>query len=171
MRQSTLIMMIMLLTLLGCFKAPKGQVGAVFSPGYTDGSLLNTRIYDAVKEVSRTYKVSSSDYAFLNNCLVKNQEGARLKVISPYLYIKLDGLLYVLGANCVVLTDYGTFSISQNDEYRIKCMFHYYDYQDDCFLLEMEEVRRFGVPAKRHFIAPDPDKPTKPFVKVILQEQ
>ncbi len=48
-------------------------------------------------------------------------------------------------------------------------MFHYYDYQDDCFLPEMEEIRRFGVPSNRHFVAIDPKKPTKPFVKVVLE--
>ena len=169
MKKGVLIIMFMLLTFCGCHRTPKGQVDAVFSPGYTDGCLLNTRIYDSVKEVSSTYWVSSSDYAFLNNCLTKTRKDAKQKVISPYIFIKLDGVLYVLGSNRVVLKGHETFSISQNDEYRIKCMFHYYDYQDDCFLPEMEEIRRFGVPSNRHFVAIDPKKPTKPFVKVVLE--
>ena len=103
MKKGVLIIMFMLLTFCGCHRTPKGQVGAVFSPGYTDGCLLNTRIYDSVKEVSSTYWVSSSDYAFLNNCLTQTRKDAKQKVISPYIFIKLDGVLYVLGSNRVVL--------------------------------------------------------------------
>lgn len=77
MKKGVLIIMFMLLTFCGCHRTPKGQVGAVFSPGYTDGCLLNTRIYDSVKEVSSTYWVSSSDYAFLNNCLTKSNYSAK----------------------------------------------------------------------------------------------
>ncbi len=170
MKQNILTIVITLLAFCGCHRPIKGRVGAAFSPGYTDGCLLNTRIYDSIKEVDSIYKVTSSDFAFLSNCLTKYRRDTKRRVSSPYIFIKFDSVLYVLGHNRVVFTKHRTFSISQNEEYRIKCIFHYYDYQDDNFLPGLEEIRRFGVPANRHFKAIDPKSPAKAFVKVVLYE-
>ncbi len=170
MNKSIFTIVIMLLAFCGCHSSLKGRVGAAFSPGYTDGCLLNTRIYDSIKEVDSIYKVTSSDLAFLSNCLTKYRRDTKQRVTSPYMFIKMDSVLYILGHNRIVLTKHRTFSISQNEEYRIKCIFHYYDYQDDDFLLDLEEIRRFGVPASRHFKAINPMSPAKAFVKVILFE-
>lgn len=42
--------------------------------------------------------------------------------------------------------------------------------EDMNFLPGLEEIRRFGVPANRHFKAIDPKSPAKAFVKVVLYE-
>ncbi len=171
MKKEVLITLFAPLVFCCCHRVSKGSAGAVFSPGQTSGYILNTEIYNSVKEVDKLYKVTSSDYAFLCNCLTKSREEVKQRAISPYIFISLDSVLYVLGHNRVVLTEHRAFLISQSEEYRIKSMFHYYDYQDDCFLPEMEEIKRFGVPNNRQFMATDPKKPIKLFVKVIIQEQ
>ena len=104
MNKSIFTIVIMLLAFCGCHSSLKGRVGAAFSPGYTDGCLLNTRIYDSIKEVDSIYKVTSSDLAFLSNCLTKYRRDTKQRVTSPYMFIKMDSVLYILGHNRIVLS-------------------------------------------------------------------
>ncbi len=61
--------------------------------------------------------------------------------------------------------------ISERDNYRIKSIIHFYDFIDKEDLKNFQEIKRFGIPADYHYIPSDPNSPTKPFVKIVLQGQ
>ncbi len=64
-----------------------------------------------------------------------------------------------------------TYSLSEEDTYRIKSIVHFYDYIDEDNLEELKEIKQFGIPHNYDYCPSNPQKPTKQFIKLMLIEE
>ncbi|EFU31271.1 hypothetical protein [Segatella buccae] len=143
----------------------------VFSPGLVEYNLLNTEIVDSIKKPDSTNEIPSSDYFFLSALFSDLKIEATNDAKPPFIFIKFNSIQYILGKNRVIETENKKFIISEFDDYKIKCIIHFYNFIDKESLELLPEIKRFGMPADYQFIPSVPHKPTRPFVKIVLQEQ
>ena len=67
--------------------------------------------------------------------------------INPPMYIKIDSTKYILGDNRVVECEgRRNFVLSEYEEYRIKCLVHFYDFIQEDDVTALNEVKKFGMP-------------------------
>ena len=79
---------------------------------------------------------------------------------------------YILGDNRVVECEgRRNFVLSEYEEYRIKCLVHFYDFIQEEHVAELNEIKKFGMPPNYKY--KDFDLITflkSPDIKIILQE-
>lgn len=166
------IAIIIILTICCCkTNHPKEDTKAVFSPGLVECNLLNMETVDSIKKPDCINKIPSSDYLFLSGLLSNPKMETTFDAQPPFIFIKFNSIRYILGKNRVIETENKKMIISEFDDYRIKCIIHFYDFIDQESLRLLPEIKRFGMPADYQFIPSVPHKPTRPFVKIVLQEQ
>jgi hypothetical protein len=167
-----IIAIITMLAICSCKpSAPEDDIEVVFSPGLVEFNSMNTEIIHSIKKPDKIYKITSNDYSFLYGVLASPKPEITSKAEPPYIFIKLDSIQYTIGENRVMETDKKSFSISENEDYRIRCIIHFYDFIERADLQDMREIKQFGIPANYKYCHSDPHKPAKPFVKIILQRQ
>ena len=67
--------------------------------------------------------------------------------INPPMYIKIDSTKYILGDNRVVECEgRRNFVLSEYEEYRIKCLVHFYDFLQEEDVTALNEIKKFGMP-------------------------
>lgn len=166
------VAIIITLTICCCkTNTPKEDTEAVFSPGLVEGDLLNMETVDSIKKPDSINKIPSSDYLFLSGLLSNPKMETTFDAQPPFIFIKFNSIRYILGKNRVIETENKKFIISEFDDYKIKCIIHFYNFIDKESLELLPEIKRFSMPADHQFIPSVPHKPNRPFVKIVLQEQ
>ena len=146
-------------------------IEVVFSPGLVEYNNMKSEIFDSFGNPDRIHVISSSEYSFLRDVFSNPKRDTVGKANPPYVFVNFNSVQYVIGTNHVVESKQKVFSISESENYRIKCIICFYDYIDNVDLLCMPEIKRFGVPTNYHYCYSDSRVPTKPFVKIVLQRQ
>ena len=167
------IAIIIILTICCCKtnSSMEEDTEVVFSPGLVEYNLLNTEIVDSIKKPDSTNEIPSSDYFFLSALFSDLKIEATNDAKPPFIFIKFNSIQYILGKNRIIETGNKTFIISEFDDYRIKCIIHFYDFIDQESLRLLPEIKRFGMPGNYQFIPSDTHEPTKPFIKLILRKR
>ena len=164
-----------IITVLAIFNCkPKDQrkdIEIVFSPGLVEFNNMNTEVINSIKHPDETHRINSSDYSFLQSVLSSPKKEIKKEAIPPLIWIKLDTITYAIGVNRVIKSNDKHYSISEKEMHRVKCIIHYYDFIDKANLLDMKEIKAFGMPNNYNYSPSDPHKPTKPLVKLILKEE
>ena len=134
---------------------PKKTINVVFGPGIWEYStcVIDYDYYlnkvDSMKRQCYVHNISPSDYSFIVNTLNNKQKAettAKLG-INPPMYIKIDSTKYILGDNRVVECEgRRNFVLSEYEEYRIKCLVHFYDFLQEEDVTALNEVKKFGMP-------------------------
>ena len=166
------IVTIIILTVCCCkTESPIDNVEVYFSPGLVEHEYIDPGTIDSIKKPDRIYVITSSDYSFLHGIISDSEIETKRNALPPYIFIKYNSILYIIGGNRVIESEKKAFMISERDDYRIKSIIHFYDFIDKEDLKNIQEIKRFGIPADYHFIPSDPHSPTKLFVKIVLQGQ
>ncbi len=116
----------------------------------------------------RIYCITPEDYSFMYDVLCSPKKETTKSVMPAPIVIKFNSIMYVIGDNRVVETNGKLFLISEYEDYKIKCLVHYYDNFSFEDLLIMNEVQKYGVPANYLHIPSDSNRPPKLTVKVLL---
>ena len=94
------------------------------------------------------------------------------KEVKPLcVFVKLDTIEYVLGANGVVKNGRKSFCISDLDMYQVKSILHYYDFFPEEDLDAFPEVTKYGIPANHHHVLYNSKMPPARFARVVLREK
>ena len=171
-RMKFYIVTIIILTVCSCkTKPPRDNIEVYFSPGLVEYEYIDPGAIDSIKTPDRIYVITSSDYSFLHGIIFDYEIETQKKALPPYIFFKYNSILYIIGGNRVIESEKKTFMISERDDYRIKSIIHFYNFIDKEDLKNIQEIKRFGIPADYHFIPSNPHSPTKPFVKIVLRGQ
>ena len=134
---------------------PKKTINVVFGPGICEYSTceIDYDYYlnkvDSMKMQCYVHNISPSDYSFIVNTLNNKQKAVATAKhgINPPMYIKIDSTKYILGDNRVVECEgRRNFVLSEYEEYRIKCLVHFYDFIQEEHVAELNEIKKFGMP-------------------------
>ena len=129
-----------------------------------------------------TFEITSKDYNYITGVLCNNKMTTATdisdykivtKEVKPLcVFVKLDTIEYVLGANGVVKNGRKSFCISDLDMYHVKSILHYYDFFPEEDLDAFPEVRKYGIPANyHHHVLRKENAPPARFVRVTLKEK
>lgn len=140
----------------------------VFSPGFVDFNSMDDKLLNSASKPDRFIKVAAQEYCYLYDMLSSNRVETLKKPKPPCILLKIDTIVYIIGNNNVIKINDKAFPISAYEYYRIKCIIHYYDYFYVDDLCEMSEIKRYGMPENYQYVSTDPQKPPKPFVKIVL---
>ena len=177
----TFLAIIAVVAVCSCQPAkPKKTINVVFMPGICEYStcVIDYDYYlnkvDSMKRQCYVHNISPSDYSFIVNTLNNKQKAettAKLG-INPPMYIKIDSTKYILGDNRVVECEgRRNFVLSEYEEYRIKCLVHFYDFIQEEHVAELNEIKKFGMPPNYKYKEIDFITFLKsPDIKIILQE-
>ena len=132
----TFLAIIAVVAVCSCQPAkPKKTINVVFMPGICEYStcVIDYDYYlnkvDSMKMQCYVHNISPSDYSFIVNTLNNKQKAVATAKhgINPPMYIKIDSTKYILGDNRVVECEgRRNFVLSEYEEYRIKCLVHFY---------------------------------------------
>lgn len=147
------------------------KIEAIFSPGIVEYNYINTNLIDSINIPVIIEKISLSDYSFLHSILSSLKKEMGNEATPPYIFIKFNSIQYKIGENRIVETEKNAFAISESEDYRIRCIIHFYDFIDKETLDYLQEIKQFGMPTDYQYKPSDPHKPTKPFVKIVLKRQ
>ena len=134
---------------------PKKTINVVFGPGIWEYStcVIDYDYYlnkvDSMKMRCYVHNISPSDYSFIVNTLNNKQKAVATAKhgTNPPMYIKIDSTKYILGDNRVVECEgRRNFVLSEYEEYRIKCLVHFYDFLQEEDVTALNEVKKFGMP-------------------------
>lgn len=165
------IAIITMLTIFSCKPNYRKQIEVVFSPGLVELNHTNLNIITSIKKVDKTYNITSDDYTFLQATLSSLGEITQTKEESPCILIKVDNNIYSIGVHNTFQNNNKTYSLSEEDAYRIKSIVHFYDYIDEDNLEKLREIKQFGLPHNYDYCPSNPQKPTKQFIKLMLIEE
>ncbi len=124
-----------------------------------------------VTKVDKAYTITSDDFTFLQASLSSLGETTQTKEESPCILIKVNNNIYSIGVHNTFQNNNKTYSLSEEDTYRIKSIVHFYDYIDEDNLEELKEIKQFGIPHNYDYCPSNPQKPTKQFIKLMLIEE
>lgn len=147
----------------------KKNIEVVFTPGLAELNLVDTIIIKSINHADKIYPISLSDYSLLIDILSCPNRETTKNVQSPCVLIMVGTVTYTLGENNVVQVNNKFYSISEREAYKIKCITHFYDFIEKADLYEMNEIKKFGMPDNYSYCPSDPNRPTKLFIKVMLE--
>ena len=166
------IIIIIIITVACCkTKSLRDEIEVYFSPGLVEHEYIDKEMLESVKTPERILEIPLSNYSFLDSIFSNPKFGTASEAVPPYIFVKYNSILYKIGGNRVIEAGDKTFMISENDDYRIKCLIHFYDFIDKDNLVSLQEIKQFGLPDNYKYNPSDPHKPTKPFIKLILKEK
>lgn len=164
-----------LLTLCGCtnrMSQSKKMVEVIFHPGFVEDCSHVDFPKNICAELGVEFEITPSEYASLFNILAGNREKTKPLILPPCIFVTFDTVhQYVLGNNRVVKAKDNFYVISEEEEYRVKSIVHYYDFFYEEDLASFPEVRKYGIPANYHHVLRNRNTPPKSFAKIILAEK
>ena len=161
-----------MLTIFSCKpNSSRKEIEVVFSPGLVELNHTNLNIITSLKKVDKAYTITSDDFTFLQASLSSLEETTQTKEESPCILIKVNNNIYSIGVHNTFQNNNKTYSLSEEDAYRIKSIVHFYDYIDEDNLEELKEIKQFGIPHNYDYCPSNPQKPTKQFIKLMLIEE
>lgn len=177
------LILFFLVVAYGCTNSSRNAgktIEAVFHPGIVEDCSCVDFPKSFGTKPGVNFDITSKDYLYFTGLFSNDKmtnatdiSGNQImaKEVKPLLFIKLDTLEYVLGANGVVKNGRKSFRISDLDMYHVKTILHYYDFFAEEDLDVFPEVRKYGIPANYQHVLSNIKMPPKPFAKVILTEK
>ena len=154
------------------------HLSVLYTPGIVEYSVGGQYVMDqfinemkSIRLPDRICKLTHKDYLFLYDILSSPKtETAEMAVPAPII-IRFCSTLYIVGDNRVVDVNGKTYEISEENEYKIKCVVRFYDSFYGEYLTDNPEICKYGVPDNQmYYYYSDANGHRKRFAKVILQE-
>lgn len=154
------LLFICILLMMSCCSSNTDDrtVEAVFIPGVVDfsSSVIDTDYYyhkvDSIKNMAYyKYTISENAFHYLTETLDKQVPIVKTHGINPPIYLKIGQKKYILGNNRVLETGDRRVRISEYEDYKIKCLIHFYDFMYEDDVSSLPEVRKFGMPVNYWF--------------------
>ena len=130
----------------------KKTMKIVFTPGYVEycDSDIDTDYYfnkvDSVNMLCYKYKISSEAFSYLQDVFKNHKTKTLISPVNPPIYVQIGSTKYIIGDNRVIETKGEKFVISEKDEYKIKCLIHFYDFKYEDDVASFPEVKKYGMP-------------------------